>query len=180
MALALPLILGAAALLVLGKKKRRKSKSTGGEPGEAPGAGWDGEEGTHPAPIPIPPRPGPGQMGGGMLTAGPSSGPPPIIGWNATVASRARQTMEAQWHASNKVLSGGKFFVLQRNTAMELWPHVKWPITINDALRVTEPTPGHQVPTWIFKLGSEGSKAERIWFNLRELAWNITGYKPPV
>jgi hypothetical protein len=119
-------------------------------------------------------------QGGGFLTGRPSTAPLPFIGWSDAVEQMARRVMSAQWEASDKVLSGGKFFVLMRNTAMEMWPHVKWPITINDELKMVEIAPGNQIPRWLYNLGNEGTKAQNIWLRLRNLAWNITGYKPPV
>ena len=167
MAIPLPLLFGAAALLVLGrKKKRRKTSDRLGEPDEAPGAGW--------------PEPDSRAPGEGYITHRPSTALPPIVGWNASIESRARAMMTAGWEAGNKVLSGGKLFILMRNTAMAMWPHVAWPITINDEMRMVEVAPGNRIPRWVYNLGNEGPKALNIWLRLRDLAWNITGYKPPV
>ncbi len=163
--LALPMLFG-AAVLVLSKKKKRKKVT--GEPDDAPGSGWPE------------PDPGTGSPGSGYITSRPGGAPPPIVGWNDSIEGRARSVMTAGWEASDKVLSGGKFFILMRNTAMAIWPHVRWPTTINDEMKMVEVTPGNRIPRWVYDLGNEGPKALRIWLNLRTLAWNITGYKPPV
>ncbi len=169
MSLPLPLIAGAAVLLVLSKKKKRKKVTGTGEPDDAPGSGWPE------------PEPGIGSPGSsGYITMRPGGAPPPIVGWNDTVESRALSVMTAEWEASDRVLSGGKFFILMRNTAMAIWPHVRWPTTINDEMKMVEVTPGNRIPRWVYDLGNEGPKALQVWLNLRTLSWNITGYKPPV
>lgn len=88
--------------------------------------------------------------------------------------------MTAAWESSDRVPSGGKFFILMRNTAMKMWPHVKWPITQRDEMKMVEIAPGNRIPRWIYDLGNEGPKAQNIWLRLRDLVWGITNYKPPV
>ena len=162
--LALPILFG-AAILVLGKKKKKRKRVTG-EPDETPGGGWTEPDSRAP--------------GEGYITYRPSGDTLPIVGWNTSLAQKARTTMTAGWEAGNKVLSGGKFFILMRNTAMAIWPHVAWPTTINDEMKMVEVAPGNRIPRWVYNLGNEGPKVLNIWLRLRDLAWNITGYKPPV
>lgn len=101
----------------------------------------------------------------------------PIPGWDDIAA---REKMEDRWEEMGKVAnSGGAHFVLMRDTAMELWPSIKWPLTINDELRMVNVSPGSQIPTWVYNLGPQGDAVLKIWIKLRTLAWDITDYKPP-
>lgn len=138
-----PLILGAATLLFMGKKKRSKTSGSSGSASKPARLLKDGV----------------------------------ISGWNDV---QAREVMGRHWKDMGKVLNGGgTFFVLMRDTAMELWPSVKWPLTIDDEMRMVNVAPGSQVPAWVYNLGSQGDAAVSIWIKLRTLAWDITDYKPP-
>lgn len=100
--------------------------------------------------------------------------------WNEEVAREAQAQIAVRWEESNKMMGVGSFFVIMRDTAMEIWPNVKWPLTVNDEMRTVSLPPGRYVPAWIHNLGEAGPVAERIWWNLREIVWDIAGYTPPV
>jgi len=161
----LPILAGVAVLaLSRGKKRRKKTSTNGTEPDTAPGGGY------------APPENG-GENGRLTIHGHTISRP---LAWNATIAAQAREVMEEIWAKSSKNLSGAMHFMLMRDTAMALWPQIRWPKTTSEALRQISLPPGRLVPVWIYNLGDRGEAAERIWINLRGMAWEITGFKMPV
>ena len=162
----LPILAGVALFAVVGGKKRRRRPA--GEPEDAPGEDF-------------PHRPPKRRPGSGYITALPSKEQPSVIlEWNDRIARRAREIMEYHWARSSKNLSGAMFFMLMRDTAMEIWPNIRWPRTISDEMRQISIPPGVNVPVWIYNVENRGKVAEKIWINLRTIAWDITGFKMPV
>ena len=161
----LPILAGVAFLAIAGKKKtRRAAKTAPSEPDYQPGGG----------------RPSNGDSGSTHdIHTIPAHSVRPLV-WNDTIAVRADQIMGEIWENSSKNLSGAMHFMLMRDTAMQLWPNVRWPRTSSEAMKQISLPPGRLVPVWIYNLGDAGEAAERIWLNLRALAWDITGFKMPV
>ena len=168
----LPLLFGAAALLILGKRKPKRGQS-GSEPEEAPGSV---------TPPGMPPAPKPGGIQdptGGWIKSVPGKAKiqPPV--WNNQMAARARTYMESRWESGDKILYGaGTWFRLQRDTAMSLWPQWNWPKTTTDESRTIYVPPGTYVPAFIYDAGENGPKIEQIWTHLRDIAWDVTNYVP--
>lgn len=183
MALPLPLIFGAAALLILSKKKPKPKKTSdaGVEPDEAPGAGAPPRPGMRPAPKPS----GFQDPTGGWIKSAPGKGPPPGKTeiqppvWNSHMANRARKYMEMRWESGDKIIhQAGTWFILQRDAAMTLWPQWDWPKTMTAEGKTTLVPPGAYVPNFVYKAGKHGPKIQEIWTHLRDIAWDVVGYRP--
>ncbi len=160
------LALAAAAVVLSKKKKKKKADDSGVEPGDAPGSG----AGASPAGGM---RPMSGALAARQATAR-------SLVWNDALARTARNVMAAKWRASGKTLSGLKISRLMLQTAQAMWPQIQWPQSISHEAKMIEIAPGNRIPQWVYVLGDDGANAQQIWINLRTLAWDTTGYKPPV